>query len=106
GPPKPKWPRKAECNSLHDEAAKQLAIAADYIEKCGYHRRDEELAELRAVIKGKRAYADLPPRVQYKEIFGERPLCRREPDGCAAVHDRSRHAGALSRLDAARKSLF
>lgn len=63
GPPKLKRPGEAERNSLHDEAAKQLAIAADYVEKCGYHRRDEELAELRAVLKGARTFADLPPRV-------------------------------------------
>jgi hypothetical protein len=63
GPPKPKRVAEAEHNSLHDEAAKQLAIAADYIEKCSYHRRDDELAELEAVLKGERGCADLPPRV-------------------------------------------
>ena len=30
---------------------------------CGYHRRDEELAELQAVLRGERTFADLPPRV-------------------------------------------
>jgi hypothetical protein len=30
---------------------------------CGCHRRDEELAELDAVIAGARRFADLPPRV-------------------------------------------
>ncbi len=30
---------------------------------CHYHRRDEELAELDAVIAGARPFADLPPRV-------------------------------------------
>jgi hypothetical protein len=63
GPPKPQLPSEVERNSLHNEATEQLAIAADYIEKCGYHRRDEELAELQAVLKGERAFADLPPRV-------------------------------------------
>jgi hypothetical protein len=63
GPPKPKRPGETERNSLHNEATKELAVAADYIEKCGYHRRDEELTELQAVLKGERAYADLPPRV-------------------------------------------
>jgi hypothetical protein len=48
---------------LRDEAAKQLVIAADYIEKCGYHRRDDQLAELQAVLKGERTFADLPPWV-------------------------------------------
>ena len=62
-PPKPKLPNEAERKSLHDEAAKQLAIAAEYVETCGYHRRDEELAELQAVLEAKRAFADLPPRV-------------------------------------------
>jgi hypothetical protein len=62
-PPKPKSPTKAERKSLHDEAVQQLAIAADYITKCGYHRRDEELAELEAVLRGERRFADLPPRV-------------------------------------------
>jgi tetratricopeptide (TPR) repeat protein len=63
GPPKPKKPGKAERDSLRDEAAKQLVIAADYIEKCGYHRRDDQLAELQAVLKGERTFADLPPWV-------------------------------------------
>jgi len=62
-PPKPERPGAAERKSLHDEAAKQLAIAADYIKTCGYHRRDEELAELQAVLAGKRTFASLPPRV-------------------------------------------
>jgi hypothetical protein len=62
-PPKPERPSEAERKSLHGEAAKQLAIAADFIEKCGYHRRDEELAELQAVLRGDRLFADLPPRV-------------------------------------------
>jgi hypothetical protein len=63
GPPKPEPPSEAERKSLHDEAAKQLAIAADHITKCGYQRRDEELAELKDVLAGKRRFADLPPRV-------------------------------------------
>lgn len=52
-----------EVARLKDEAAKQLSIAADYIKTCGYHRRDEELAELQAVLRGERKFADLPPRV-------------------------------------------
>jgi TIR domain/AAA ATPase domain len=62
-PPKPEPPSEAEWKSLHDEAGKQLAIAADYIEKCGYHRRDEEIAELQTVLRGEHRFADLPPRV-------------------------------------------
>jgi hypothetical protein len=61
--PKPNPPSEAERMSLRDEAAKQLAIAAEYITRCGYHRRDEELAELEAVLAGRRLFADLPPRV-------------------------------------------
>jgi hypothetical protein len=63
GPSKPGVPSEAERNSQQEEVATQLGIAAEYIEKCGYHRRDEELAELQAVLQGKRAFAGLPPRV-------------------------------------------
>ncbi len=63
GPPEPVEADAAEAKSLKWEAAKQLAIAADYIKTCGYHRRDEELAELEAVLRGERKFADLPPRV-------------------------------------------
>jgi hypothetical protein len=38
-------------------------MAADTIKTCGYHRRDEELAELQAVLRGERSFASLPPRV-------------------------------------------
>ena len=62
-PPKPQRPDEAERKRLHDEAEKQLAIAAEYIETCGYHRRDEELAELQAVLRGDCIFAELPPRV-------------------------------------------
>ena len=56
-------PDAANAARLKVEAAKQLAIAADYINTCGYHRRDEELTELQAVLRGERKFADLPPRV-------------------------------------------
>jgi len=62
-PPKPVEPEAAEVTCLKEEAAKQLAIAADYIRTCGYHRRDGELAELQAVLHGEKKFADLPPRV-------------------------------------------
>ena len=62
-PPKPIVPSADEIAKLKSEAEKQLEVAADYIEKCGYHRRDEELAELQAVLRGERKFADLPPRV-------------------------------------------
>jgi hypothetical protein len=48
---------------LKEEAAEQLRIAGDYITSCGYHRRDEELAELGAVLRGSILFASLPPRV-------------------------------------------
>jgi hypothetical protein len=53
-PPKPQPPDEVWRTKLHDEAASQLAIAADYI---------EELAELQAVLCGERSFASLPPRV-------------------------------------------
>jgi TIR domain len=63
GPPKPVAPDATESARLKEEAAKHLAVAADYIKTCGYHRRDEGLAELQAVLRGERKFADLPPRV-------------------------------------------
>jgi hypothetical protein len=62
-PPTPEPPSPAEHDRLLAEVAEQLRIAADYIETCGYHRRDEELAELQAVLRGERSFACLPPRV-------------------------------------------
>jgi len=48
---------------LKSEAEKNLKTAAGYIETCGYHRRDDELAELQAVLRGEKKFANLPPRV-------------------------------------------
>jgi hypothetical protein len=62
-PDKPAAPSAEQITALKQEAAKQLAIAADYIKTCGYHKRDEELAELQAVLKGEKTFAELPPRV-------------------------------------------
>jgi len=62
-PSKPTMPSADEIAELKSEAEKQLKIAADYIKTCGYHRRDEELAELQAVRRGKKKIADLPLRV-------------------------------------------
>jgi TIR domain len=62
-PPKPAVPSADEIAKLKSEAEDQLKIAADYIEKCGYHRRDEDLGELQAVLRGEKKFADLPPRV-------------------------------------------
>ncbi|MEA2818303.1 MAG: hypothetical protein QOJ86_307 [Bradyrhizobium sp.] len=63
GPSKPIIPPTAVVVSLKKEAAKQLVVAADYIKTCGYHRRDEELAELEAVLRGEKKFAELPSRV-------------------------------------------
>jgi tetratricopeptide (TPR) repeat protein len=61
-PQKPTVPSADQIAELKSNAEKQLKSAADYIEKCGYHRRDEELAELQAVVRGEKKLADLPPR--------------------------------------------
>jgi hypothetical protein len=63
GPAKPGVPEPEEAARLKEEARANLAEARKLIETCGYHRRDEELAELEAVLKGERRFADLPPRV-------------------------------------------
>lgn len=62
-PPKPEVPSEEKIAELKAEAEKQIKIADDYIQKCGYHRRDEELAELKEVLAGKKTFASLPPRV-------------------------------------------
>ncbi len=62
-PPKPVVPRAEQIAEFKSEAEQRLKIAAEYIDKYGYHRRDEELAELQAVLRGERKFADLPPRV-------------------------------------------
>ena len=62
-PPKPEVPTPEKIAELKAEAEKQIKIADDYIQSCGYHRRDEELAELKDVLAGKRTFASLPPRV-------------------------------------------
>ena len=62
-PPKPAPPGADGLARLKEEAAAQLQIAADYISSCGYHKRDEELAELQEALRGERKFADLPPRV-------------------------------------------
>jgi hypothetical protein len=61
-PPKPPLPDAAEATLLRDEARADLDVARKLIAECGYHRRDEELAELDAVLAGAR-FADLLPRV-------------------------------------------
>jgi hypothetical protein len=63
GPPKPVAPDAPEVANFEEDARKELVIVAEYIKTCGYHRRDEELAELEAVLHGERKFTDLPPRV-------------------------------------------
>jgi tetratricopeptide (TPR) repeat protein len=62
-PAKPQVLGKEELAKLTAEAEKQVKIVGDYIQTCGYHRRDEELAELQAVARGEKTFASLPPRV-------------------------------------------
>jgi hypothetical protein len=62
-PPKPALPDAAEAARLGEVARANLDEARKLIESCGYHRRDEELAELQDVLAGKSRFAELPPRV-------------------------------------------
>ena len=62
-PPPPALPDAAAAASLGEEARKQLDAARKLISRCGYHRRDAELAELDEVLAGRRRFADLSPRV-------------------------------------------
>ena len=62
-PPKLDLPDAAESARLGKEARTNLATARQLIADCGYHRRDEELAELNDVDADRRRFADLPPRV-------------------------------------------
>jgi hypothetical protein len=61
--PPPVLPDPAAAAALNEEARKELDVARKLIAECGYYRRDEELAELDAVVAGGRRFADLPPRV-------------------------------------------
>jgi hypothetical protein len=60
---KPTEPGADEIAKLIAEARPNLDEARKLIKSCGYHLRDEELAELEAVRDGKRRFADLPRRV-------------------------------------------
>jgi len=62
-PPPPAPPDAAAAARLLEEARKELDAARKLIAECGYHRRDEELAEFDDVVAGRRRFADLPPRV-------------------------------------------
>jgi hypothetical protein len=62
-PPRPVLPDATAAAALREEARKELDVARKLIAECGYHRRDEELAELDAIVAGGPRFADLPPRV-------------------------------------------
>ena len=62
-PPPPALPDPAEAARLLDAARTELDVARKLIAECGYHRRDEELAELDDVVASRRRFADLPPRL-------------------------------------------
>jgi tetratricopeptide (TPR) repeat protein len=62
-PPEPVVPPPDETARLTEEAQANVNKARKLIAECSYHRRDKELAELEAVLVGKRHFADLPPRV-------------------------------------------
>jgi tetratricopeptide (TPR) repeat protein len=62
-PPKPGVPGAEIRKELHEEAGKQITIAAKLIADCGYHRRDTELAELQSVPNGELAFVYLPTHV-------------------------------------------
>jgi hypothetical protein len=62
-PPRPVLPAATAAAAPTEEARGELDVARKLIAECGYHRRDEELDELDAVVSGARRFADLPPRV-------------------------------------------
>jgi hypothetical protein len=61
--PPPALPDPAEAARQWDAVPKELDAARKLIAECGYHRRDGELAELDAVVTGRRRFADLPARI-------------------------------------------
>jgi tetratricopeptide (TPR) repeat protein len=62
-PPSPPAPDPNEAVRLQEDATVNLTQARTLINKCGYHKRDEELGELEAVLSGERKFAELLPRV-------------------------------------------
>jgi multidrug efflux pump subunit AcrA (membrane-fusion protein) len=62
-PGPPMLPDPAETATLLDEARAQVATASKLVIECGYHKRNEELLELEAVLARSRRFADLPPHV-------------------------------------------
>ena len=63
GPAAPAPPDAVKATRLEEEARAQLAIARKLVADCGYHKRDDEVAELGAVLKGERRLADPPVHV-------------------------------------------
>jgi hypothetical protein len=61
--PKPKVLDANKQDELKFEAQRWLGAAAAYIVKCSYRRRDEELAELQAVLAAENTFSKLIPRV-------------------------------------------
>jgi hypothetical protein len=61
--PKPKVLDANKQDELKHEAQRWIGTAAAYIEKCRYHRRDDELAELQAVLAAEKTFSALIPRV-------------------------------------------
>jgi hypothetical protein len=55
-------PDADEATRLMEQARLNVAKAGSLITECGYHRRDDELAALQAVLNGARTFADRPPR--------------------------------------------
>jgi hypothetical protein len=60
---KPPALRENETARLKEEASANVARAHQLIARCRYHRRDEEVRELEAVLSGTSRFADLPARV-------------------------------------------
>lgn len=61
--PKPLVPDAAELALLREDAAVNLTKARNLAADCGYHKRDVELSDLEAVLRGDRKFGDLAPRV-------------------------------------------
>jgi len=94
GPPKPESPGDKERKSLLEDATKHLAIAADYLEKCGYHRRDEELAELQGVLRRERTFCE-PALASMKRLANDRsgssPVVQRNRRPCPVFSKTTRY---------------
>jgi hypothetical protein len=88
-PPPPILPDPDTAAALREEAREQLDVARKLIAECGYHRRDEELAELDDVIAGGRRFADLPPASEARRCH---PRCGRCGQGGGRGRDLANRA--------------